>query len=1075
MKRIIAAFAGNTVFANIVLLMIFLAGGLALTSMRRESFPQFSLDLITIEVAYPGADPEEVEEGISVKIEDALETVEGIKQYTTRSSENVATATIEVREGYDVTRVLDQIKAKVDAISTFPVDAEQPVITEVLFRDAVVMLALSGDLSERQLKVEANRIRDEIKQLDGISQVEVFGSRPYEISIEVSEEKLREFGLSFAQVSRAVQESSLNLHGGTIRTSGEEIRVRTVGRKYTGEELARIIVLAGRNGALVPLSRIATIKDGFTEDPVTARIDGVPAVFIMVFKTGEEDSLRISNQVSRYIRATQPKLPPGVTLTDFYDHTRSLRGRINLLSRNGLLGMALVFFLLWLFLDLRLSFWGGLGIPISLAGGLFILWMLGETINMISLFGFIMVLGIVVDDAIVVGESIYVHRRLGKEPLAAAVDGVAEVGLPVTAAVITTVVAFLPLGHISGVLGKFIAILPTVVIACLVISLVECIFLLPAHLGHLPDLRVARPARTRIGRFFSSWQQFMQKGLERFVQHRYLPFLDRVLEWRYVSLAVAIAILLVTLGLLQSGLMKFKVFPKIDGYVISCTVEFPDGTPPEITARALHRIEDAFVRVAERTPTKSGKPMIRRRLFLLGQTLGDTMGRSGPNLGSIQIILLDSAERGIHSKELMVEWEKEIGGIPGARALSFHGLTHGPAGADIEIWLQGNSMDDLIGASARLQEKLKTYEGVYQVQSDYSPGKNELRLSLKPEARTMGLSVQDLARQVNAGFFGREPFRLQRGEDDIRVKVRYTSEERARLSDFYNMRIRLPGGGEVPLRSVARIEYGPGLSTITRTDGQRRIAVTAEVDSKKANAQEIFADLAGNFFPELTRSYRGLRVSLQGEKKSMRDSFASLKVSFPLAVLGIFVIIATMFRSYVQPLVILVTVPFGIIGAVFGHLLLGYTLSMMSMFGMVALTGVVVNDAIVLIERINENLAGGMAFFEAIRQAGRRRFRAILLTSLSTVGGLAPLIMETDLQAKFLIPMALSLAAGVTFATVLTLVLIPSLLVIVNDMRRGVARLRTGTWPGRAEVEPASRRYAVRYEPAMRDNTGQNV
>ncbi len=1058
MKRILAAFAGNTVFANIVLLMIFMAGILALTSMRRESFPLFSLDLITIKVAYPGADPEEVEEGISLKIEDALKTVEGIKQYTTRSSENMASATIEVQDGYEVTDVLDQIKAKVDAISTFPVDAERPVITEVLFRNAVEMIALTGNLREKQLKVQANRIRDEIKRLDGISQVEVFGSRAYEIAIEVSEERLRQYGLSFAQVARAIHNSSLNLHGGTIRTSGEEIRVRTIGRKYTGRELAQIVVLADPRGGLITLDQIADIKDDFVEDPITALIDGVPAVFVMVFKTNEEDALKISSQVSKYIRRKQQQLPPTISISEFYDHTRALRSRIRLLSRNGLLGMALVFFLLWMFLDLRLSFWGGLGIPISLCGGLFILWALGETINMVSLFGFIMVLGIVVDDAIVVGESIYVHRQRGKPPLQAAVDGTAEVGLPVVAAVATTVVAFVPLAYIGGVLGKFIAILPTVVISCLLISVLECFFLLPAHLSHLPDLNRPQQSSLIIGRWLAGCQRFIQQGLERFIRDRYLPFLARALNWRYVSLCIAIAVLMLTIGLVKSGLVKFQVFPKIDGYVISSTVEFPDGTPAPVTAAALKKIEQAFVRVAERTPTKSGEPMIKRRLSLVGQTLGEAMGRTGPNLGSVQIILLDSARRGIHSHDLMVLWEKEIGAIPGARALSFHGLSSGPVGADIEVWLQGDNMQTLIDSSRKLQEKLRSYEGVFQVQSDYSPGKNELRLSLKPEARTMGLSVEELARQVNAGFFGMEPFRLQRGEDDIRVKVRYTGLERSRLADFYNMRIRLSDGGEVPLQSVANIDFGPGYSTITRTDGQRRIAVTAEVDPRRANSQEIFADLSKGFFPELQSRHPGLHISLQGEKKNMRDSFASLKVTFPLAVLGIFVIIATIFRSYIQPLVILVTVPFGIIGAIIGHLVFGYTLSMMSMFGMVALTGVVVNDAIVLIERINENLAAGIGFFEAIKQAGSRRFRAILLTSLSTVGGLAPLIMETDMQARFLIPMALSLAAGVTFATILTLVLIPSLLAIVNDLRRTVVRVRTGFWPSREEVEPASRR-----------------
>ena len=1058
MKKILTAFAANTVFANIVMVMIFMGGALALSSMLRESFPQFSLDIISVQVAYPGADPEEVEEGIVLKIEEAVEAVEGIKQYTTTSSENLGSASLEVQDGYDISEVLDDVKSKIDSISTFPVDAEKPVVTEVLIKDSVMLLALSGSLSDKQLKVFAEQVRDEVRLLPGISQVELFGARDYEISIEVSEQQLLRYGITFDQVAKAIRKSSINLHGGTIRTQGEEIRVRTVGRKYTGEELADVVVLAGKGGELITLGRLATIHDGFTEDPINAVIDGVPAVFVMVFKTTEEDALHISNTVTDYLQGKQQQLPPGISLTDFYDNTEALRARIDLLTRNGIIGMCLVFFLLWLFMDLRLSFWGGMGIPISLAGALFILWTMGATINMVSLFGFIMVLGIVVDDAIVVGESIYVHRKNGESPLKAAVEGVNEVAMPVVAAVITTVVAFIPLAYVGGIMGKFIAILPTVVISCLLISLVECLLLLPAHLSHLPDLNRRKPERNFVSRLLSRCQQFMQSGLERFVAHRYIPFMDLVLNWRYVSLAIALTTLMLTLGLVKGGLVKFQVFPKIDGFVITSTVEFPEGTPADVTEQALKKIEQGFLQVAERMPTISGEPMIKKRLTLVGQTLSEKMGRKGPNLGSVQFILLESEKRGIHSNDLLVEWEKEVGSIAGARALTFEGLSAGPGGAEIEVWLQGKNMQDILAAADSIQEKLHTFDGVIQIRSDFTAGKNELRLSLKPEARALGLTVDDLARQVNAGFYGQEAFRIQRGRDDIRVKVRYTKEERGSLAEFEHMRIRTPTGQEVPLFSVADVQSGPGYSTIIRTDGLRRVAVTADVDPKRANSQEVFAELSHGFFKDLENRFPGLHISMQGAKKNMRESFSSLKVTFPLAVLGIFVIVATMFRSYVQPLVILFMIPFGIIGAVIGHLLLGYNLSMMSMFGMVALTGVVVNDAIVLIERINENMAEGMGFFEAIKKGGARRFRAILLTSLSTVGGLAPLILETDMQARFLIPMALSLAAGVTFATILTLVLIPSLLAIVNDMRRLKVRLTTGDWPEREAVEPAASR-----------------
>jgi len=487
MKRVIAAFARNTVFANIILVLIFMAGGIATVSMIREIFPEFSLDMITISVPYPGADPEEVEEGISRKIEEALEGLEGVKQYTSHSSENVGTTIIEVKEDYDVSDVLERVRSKVNAISSFPVDAEKPVITELMLKDPVMLLYFSADMSERRIKEWSEIIKDEIQQLPEVSKVGIFGARDYEINIEISEERLREFGLTFNMVVDAIRRSSLNLSGGTIRTQGEEIRVRTMGRKYTGKALSSIVVLAKPEGEIITLDRVGSINDGFTEDPIDAKINGTPSVVIMIYKTQEQDALVISKAVRQFISQKQQQLPAGSTIKILFDNTDMLRSRIDLLVRNGIYGLMIVFLMLWTFLNARLSFWVGMGIPISIAGALAILWTIGGTINMVSLFGMIMVLGIIVDDAIVVGEAIYFHRKQGKPPIRAAIDGVSEVGMPVIAAVVTTIVAFIPLFYVGGTMGKFIAILPAVVIACLVVSLLECFILLPAHLSHLPD------------------------------------------------------------------------------------------------------------------------------------------------------------------------------------------------------------------------------------------------------------------------------------------------------------------------------------------------------------------------------------------------------------------------------------------------------------------------------------------------------------------------------------------------------------------------------------------------------------
>ena len=1055
MKALLAAFARNTVFANIALILIFMAGGLGIKNMTRETFPEFSIDMIAVSVPYPGADPEEVEEGINRKIEEVIEGIEGIQQFTTRSSEGFASINIEIQENFDVNEVLDLVRNKIEAIATFPEDAEKPTITAITLKEAVVVLYLSGTMSERGLKEWAHRLEDQIQLLPEISHANVSGIRDYEISAAVSEARLRQYGITFEQVTAAIRRSNLNLPGGTVRTKGEEIRVRTIGRRYTGEEFAKIVVLAGPHGEIITLDQIAVIKDGFIQDSVVTIVNGQPAVLLEVLKTSKQDALVISNAVHKFVKSKQSQLPPGAQIGILYETSGMLRARINLLVNNGMIGFILVLILLWLFLDLRLSLWAGMGIPISLCGGLAILWSIGGTINMVSLFGFIMVLGIVVDDAIVVGEAIFHHRREGASALEAAIKGVTEVGMPVIAAVTTTIVTFLPLAFIGGVMGKFIAILPKVVIACLGISLVECLFLLPAHLSHLPGPEAKQ--NKSANNFIIRLRQLPAHALTKFINHWYVPFLKISLQWRYLSFCTAICILLLTLGLMQGGIIKFEVFPEIDGYVITSNVRFPNGTPLDTTRRALERLDAALMQVAAQTTTRSGDDLVNNRLVLAGRSLGE-MAEIGSHVGGMIVTLLESEKRGFHSKDLMVAWEKATGKIPGVESLTFEGMKAGPPGAPIEIWIQGTRMKTILAAQDDLLEQLKCFDGVYQIRSDFSPGKNELRLNLKPAAHSLGLSLSDVARQVRAGYYGAEAVRLQRGRDDIRVKVRYTAKERTRISDLERIRIRTLDGREIPLRSVASIEYAPGYATITRTNGMRRVTVSAAVDTTRTNANEIMTELKQGYFKELMHKYPHIYISMQGEKKKMRESFDSLQIGFPLAIIGIFIIVATMFRSYIQPFVIMFTIPFGIIGAVAGHLIFGYNLSMMSIFGIVALTGVVLNDAIVLIERVNGNLSQQMHFFEALLNAGQRRFRAIFLTTISTVGGLSPLIMEKDMQARFLIPMALSIAVGVLFATLLTLVLIPSLLVILNDCRRVLHWLCYGVFPTREAVEPARKR-----------------
>jgi len=1070
MRKLLSAFASNTVFANIMIFLMFLLGAVSILQMRREMFPEMSLDRVSVTVPYPGADPEEVEEGVLRKIEDALQGESGIKELTTLAKENVGSAIVTVEEGVDTQKVLDRVRSKISAISTFPADTENPVVTELILEDPVVILSVSGDMSEARMKEWAERVKQDLLHEDAISVVEIFGARDYEISIEVSEARLREYRLTLDEVVRIVRAHNLNVPGGVVRGDTEEIRLRTIGRKYTGGEISDIPLLTRPDGRVVRLGDVADVIDGFAEDALRPGVGGLPALFIYVNKTPRQDALDISEAVHAYVDSRQTLLPEEVKLDLIYDSTDMLRARIRLLVKNGLIGLVLVFLLLWLFLDLRLSFWAGMGMPISIAGALVILWAVGGSLNMISLFGLIMVLGIIVDDAIVVGEAIY-HRQQqpGADPLDAAVKGVSEVALPVLGAVATTVIAFLPLMFVGGIMGKFIAILPVVVIACLVVSLYECLLLLPAHLGvHLPK---DRKRSGRIQAVFNRLHHHTGQRLERVAAGPYQRFLDLALRRRYVALSFAVGILVLTMGAIRGDRIRFSMFPEFDSFILTAFVEFPSGTPIEITDHALDRIEDAASTLNDTLETRSGRPAVRKILRLAGQNLNDPYASTtGQNVGSVQILLVESTDRTMGSDEIQSLWEERIGRIPGTEALSLEGLNSGPPGKPVDIRITGTDLDRMRRAGERIKAILDAYAGTSQIQSDLRPGKRELRFRLRPEARNLGLTVADLGSQIQNAYYGGEALRLQRGRDEIKVMVRYTAEERQRLADLDRVRIRASDGREIPLNAVAETETAPGYSDITRVDGLRAVSVSCNVNEELLSADKITRDLSENHFPELRREFPDLFFEFQGEKKDSAESVDSLKIGFPIALVGIFVIIATIFRSYLQPLVIMVTVPFGIIGAVIGHVLRGIDLSLMSLFGIVALAGVVVNDAIVLIEAFNHNIAEGKGMVQALHEAGKRRFRAVFLTTLSTVGGLTPMILEKDLQAQFLIPMALSIAAGVAFATLLTLLLIPSLLLILNDLRYGAHLLLKGERPrSRAALEPARLRDRIPFQPEPRD------
>jgi multidrug efflux pump subunit AcrB len=1058
MKRVIAWFAGNHVAANLIMLLMIVGGLATVGSIKQEVFPEIDTDFISTSVIYRGAAPEEVEEGISVRIEEEIEGIEGIKRITSVSREGVGVVTAELMVGTDISEALDDIKSRIDAIETFPVEAEKPVVSQIKIRAEVVNVAVSGDADERTLKVLGQRVRDEIAALPGVTNVQLATARPFEISLEVSEDALRRYGLTFDSVAAAVRRSSLDVPGGSIKTEGGEILLRTKGQAYRGAEFEELVLLTQPDGTRLTLGEVARVVDGFEETDQSARFDGEPAVLIQVFRVGEQDATELARRVKAYVAEAETRMPEGISLTIWQDDSRILKSRLNTLLRNARAGFLLVLLVLALFLRLRLAFWVSLGIPLSFLGALWVLPGLDVSINVISLFAFILVLGIVVDDAIVVGENVYTHRRRTRDRLQASIEGTQEVAIPVIFGVLTTIVAFVPLLVIPGPMGQVMSVIGLVVIACLVFSIIESQLVLPTHLAHSKE-DLAEPPRHGIQGFWKRFQGRFGNGLERFIHGPYRRELARALEWRYATVSIALALLLVTVGLLASGRLRFSFFPAVDADNVVALLTMPEGTRAEHTAEAVRSLE-ASARELEAQLEAEKKAGVPNTVQHILATVGEqpfrnrqeqhpggsgSGGRTGSHLGEINVELIpwEEAPR-ISGTEFANRWRDLAGPIPGAVELVFSSSIFS-AGEPINLQLQGESVPDLRAAADRLKSRLGEYPGVLDISDSFRAGQQELKLSIRPSAEPLGLTLADLGRQVRQAFYGEEAQRIQRGRDDVRVMVRYPADERRSLRDLDNMRVRTPNGQAVPFQTVAQAELGRGFSMIRRADRQRTINVTADVDLTRANANEILADLGASTLPTILRDYPGMTYSLEGEQREQQETLSTLIRFYVVALFGIYALLAIPLRSYAQPLIIMSVIPFGLVGAVAGHLIMGYQLSIMSLIGVVALSGVVVNSSLVLVDYVNRRRATGIPLVEAVREASAARFRPILLTALTTFVGLTPLMLEKSLQAQVLIPMAVSLAFGVIFATGITLMVVPCGYMILQDLReltRRGARVR---------------------------------
>ncbi len=1015
---ILAWMAKNHVAANILMLVLVAGGLIVMSGIKQEVFPEYELDIVNISVSYPGSSPEEVEEGIILAIEEEIRDLEDVERVTAKAGEGMASISVELLSGANPDKSVRDIENSIDRITSLPEDAERPVISIKKRRRGVLRLALHGDMEERALFYFARNIREELLGLKSVTQVELRGVRAPEISIEVPQSLLRSYGLTLDEIAQIIRKSAVDVPAGGIKAEGGEVLLRTSERRDFASEFAGIPLISKPDGTEVTIGDIAQIKDGFADSEREAYFNGQRAVIFYVYRTGEQTPLEISREVREYIETLTPTLPEGVGFTLYSDRSELYRQRLDLLLRNGAIGLILVMITLALFMEMQLAFWVAMGIPISIIGSFLLLGYSGGSINMISLFAFIITLGIVVDDAVVVGENIFYKREQGLPPLQAAIEGVREMSTVVTFAVVTNIIAFLPLMFVPGSTGKFLSILPVVVIAVFSISLIECLFVLPAHLAYHRRERAGG-----IMNLIDKVPQWFERGLERFINKLYTPLLRSAVSNRYLTAVAFMAILVVAYAYWDSGRINFSFRPKIQTDRIDAEVVLPYGAPIEDVRNIARLIEEGGLRAIEKSGGKS----------ILEGTMTD-VGRRGANTAEVRFYLVPQDERSITTREFSVLWRREVGEIAGLESLFFDYLI-GPGGSKaINVELTHPDPGTLELAAADVAASIAEYEGVTDIDDGFAKGKLQFDFTMRSEGRSLGLTARDLGNQVRHAFYGAESLRQQRGRDEVRVKVRLPESERRSLYNLEELMIRTPDGGEIPLARAARLKSGRAYTEIKRVDGKRVLNITANVIPGLANENKILASLKADFLPRILAKYPGLKYSFEGRQREKRKAFQQLLYGLGFALLGIFTLLAVLFRSYGQAVLVMVSILFGIASALAGHVIMGFDLSIISVFGMMALCGVVINGGLVLTVTANRMRDSGELPLQAAINAGIRRFRPIILTAFTTFFALAPMIFETSVQARFLIPMAISLGYGILFTIFVILILTPVLYVIHHDV-----------------------------------------
>lgn len=1000
----------NHVASNIVM-MVLLLGGLAATlSIKQEVYPSFQLDIVDISVSYPGSPPEEVEDGLILPIEEEILDLDVVARVEATASEGRARIEVELLEGVDPNRALQDIKNAVDGISFFPDDAERPTLGLQQEQRSVMWMVVYGPLTDRQIFDLSERIRRDLLALPAVSHVEMRLERDPEIHIEIAQAQLRSLGLNLGDIAQTIRASARDVPAGGVQTTAGEVLLSTRERRDFASEYGDIVLVTDDTGTDIRVRDVATIRDSFEDRPILNRFNGGNGIFLSVYETGDGNPLEIAEAVNGYLAELEKDLPPGVGVRILRDHAEQYRDRLYLLVRNGSIGLILVLCVLGLFLEPRLAFWVAIGIPTTIAGSLLLLPFLGASINMISLFAFIITLGIVVDDAVIVGENVFHNMQSGQRRLQAAIDGSRQMIVPVIFAVLTNIIAFVPLMFVPGENGRFFAPLPAVVIAVFVVSLVEALFILPAHLGHGKETGTGRG----FAEMLSRGQRRVSNAFESLTDHIVVPILRQSVRWRFLTLSLLFGGLAVILSWYFSGRMNYTFSPVITGLRVDAEVQTPVGSAFADTVRIASHVEEAGLRAADQ--------MGGRDNVLSGRM--NVVGRRGENWADVNFYLVPPADRSFTEGEFAERWREEVGEVAGMKSL-YYEWEEGPgSGAGLTVELSHSNRDTLERAATVLGEQLATFNGVSDIKDGFTTGKLQLEVDLTEEGRSLGVTPEDVGRQVRYAFYGAEAVRFQRGRHEVKVMVRLPVSERRSLANVEDLMIRTPSGAEAPLAQVARLHTARSFTEINRVNGQRVINVTCNVIPEIANVNEIRAGLEAEVLPNLATDFHGLTYEFSGRQREEHRAMDKLKVGLAIAMLVTFALLAALFRSYVQALIVMLIIPFGAGAALLGHIILGYDLSIVSVFGMIALSGLVVNGGLILNQEINYLMSTrGFTVEDAVVAAGRRRFRPILLTSLTTFAGLAPMIFETSSQARFLVPMAIALGFGTLLSTPVVIIL----------------------------------------------------